>query len=181
MFAVGATPVEWTDMVEEALAKELPSPEFDDVERFYLRGGFAYERLGLPDKLAMKLFFKMQEKNAAADPRTAEMLEGMRGGFDGTDRAAIAPVAARVRALDAADLFWPGLALALVNGVANLVAAVLFARSDGRARSWALLAGALLIVWCVFELVYLPNPVSVIYLVIGLVQTACAVVMRPAR
>ena len=46
---------------------------------------------------------------------------------------------------------------------------------------WALLAGALLIVWCVFELVYLPNPVSVIYLVIGLVQTACAVVMRPAR
>lgn len=33
-------------MVEEALAKELPSPEFDDVERFYLRGGFAYERLG---------------------------------------------------------------------------------------------------------------------------------------
>ena len=45
----------------------------------------------------------------------------------------------------------------------------------------ALLAGALLIVWCVFELVYLPNPVSVIYLVIGLVQTACAVVMRPAR
>ncbi|MDR3847366.1 MULTISPECIES: hypothetical protein [Eggerthella] len=80
-----------------------------------------------------------------------------------------------------ADLFWPGLALALVNGVANLVAAVLFARSDGRARSWALLGGALLIVWCVFELVYLPNPVSVIYLVIGLVQTACAVVMRPAR
>ena len=79
-----------------------------------------------------------------------------------------------------ADLFWPGLALALVNGVANLVAAVLFARSDGRARSWALLAGALLL-WCVFELVYLPNPDSVIYLVIGLVQTACAVVMRPAR
>ena len=67
-----------------------------------------------------------------------------------------------------ADLFWPGLALALVNGVANLVASVLFARSDGRARSWALLAGALLIV-------------SVIYLVIGLVQTACAAVMHPAR
>ena len=43
------------------------------------------------------------------------------------------------------------------------------------------LGGALLIVWCVFELVYLPNPVSVIYLVIGLVQTACAAVMRPAR
>lgn len=59
------------------------------------------------------------------------------------------------------------------------MAAVLFARSDGRARSWALLAGALLIVWCVFELV--PAESGLVILVIGLVQTACAVVMRPAR
>ena len=102
VFAVGATPAEWTDMVDEALAKELPSPEFDDVERFYLRGGFAYERLSAPNKLAMKLFFKMQEKNAEHDPRAAEMLSGMRGGFDATDRAALEPVAACVRALDAA-------------------------------------------------------------------------------
>ena len=54
-FAVGATPPEWTDMVDEAMAREFPSPELDDVERFYLRGGFAYERLSLPNKLAMKM------------------------------------------------------------------------------------------------------------------------------
>ncbi|MFR3091250.1 MAG: hypothetical protein ACLTMP_05545 [Eggerthella lenta] len=87
--------MEWTDMVEEALAKELLSPEFDDVERFYLRGGFAYERLGLPDKLA-EAVLQMQEKTRLdAHHRDARV----RGGFDGTDRAAIAPVAARVRAL----------------------------------------------------------------------------------
>ncbi|MFR9168267.1 MAG: flavodoxin domain-containing protein, partial [Gordonibacter urolithinfaciens] len=34
-FAVGATPPEWTDMVDEAMAREFPSPELDDVERFY--------------------------------------------------------------------------------------------------------------------------------------------------
>lgn len=99
VFAVGATPTEWTDMVDEALTRELPSPDFDDVERFYLRGGFAYERLSTPNKLAMKLFFKMQEKNAATDPRAAEMLSGMRGGFDGTDPASIAPVVASAHAL----------------------------------------------------------------------------------
>lgn len=97
-FAVGATPPEWSDMVDEAMAHEFPSPEFDDVERFYLRGGFAYERLSLPNKLGMKLFFKMQEKAAATDPRAAEMLAGMRGGFDGTDRATLAPLLAAVRA-----------------------------------------------------------------------------------
>ena len=60
--------------------------------------------------------------------------------------------------------------------------ALLLGAVTGAARNVIVkLAGALLIVWCVFELVYLPNPVSVIYLVIGLVQTACAVVMRPAR
>lgn len=99
VFAVGATPTEWTDMVDEALARELPSPDYDDVERFYLRGGFAYERLSMPNKLAMKLFFKMQEKNAKSDPHAAEMLSGMRGGFDGTDRATIAPVVECARAL----------------------------------------------------------------------------------
>ena len=96
-FAVGATPPEWADMVDEAMAREFPSPEFDGVERFYLRGGFAYERLSLPNKLAMKLFFKMQEKAAATDPRAAEMLAGMRGGFDGTDRAALGPLLAAAR------------------------------------------------------------------------------------
>ena len=101
VFAVGATPAEWTDMVDEALARSLPSPEFDDVPRFYLRGGFDYEGLNMPNKLMMKMFFKMQAKAAESDPRAAEMLEGMRGGFDGTDRAAIEPLVARVRAFGA--------------------------------------------------------------------------------
>lgn len=98
-FAVGATPPEWVDMVDEAMAREFPAPEFDAVERFYLRGGFAFERLSVPNKLAMKLFFKMQEKAAAEDPRAAEMLAGMRDGFDATDRAAIEPLVAHVQAI----------------------------------------------------------------------------------
>lgn len=82
----------------------------------------------------------------------------------------------------AVNLFWPGLALALVNGVANLVASWLFLRRrEALARRWALAAGVLLIGWCAFELAYLPNPVSVAYLVVGIVQTVCAGAMRPAR
>ena len=77
-----------------------------------------------------------------------------------------------------ADLFWPGLALLLVNGVANLVATVLFARrAEGRARRWALAAGALLVGWCAVELAFMPNGVSVFYLAMGIVQTACALAL----
>lgn len=77
------------------------------------------------------------------------------------------------------DLFWPGLALLLVNGVANLVATVLFARHDRRARAWALAAGVLLVCWCALELAYLPNAVSAAYFAMGVVQTACSAAMRP--
>ena len=101
VFAVGATPPEWTDIVEEGMARTFPLPEFDGVERFYLHGGFAYERLSAPNKLAMKVFFKMQEKQAEVDARSAEMLAGMREGFDATDCAAIGPIVERARALAA--------------------------------------------------------------------------------
>lgn len=100
-FAVGATPSEWTDMVDEGMQRAFPSPEFDGMPRFYLRGGFAYDRLSAPNKLMMKLFFKMQEKQAADDERASEMLVGMREGFDACDRAAIEPLLACVRADEA--------------------------------------------------------------------------------
>lgn len=88
-----------------------------------------------------------------------------------------------------ADLFWPGLALLLVNGVANLIATVLFVRArsagkankprpplkaDHNARIWALVAGVLLVLWSAFELVYFPNGISIFYLFVGVVQTVCA-------
>lgn len=79
------------------------------------------------------------------------------------------------------NLFWPGLALLLVNGVANLVATVLFVRREQWARGWALAAGVLLIGWCAFELAYMLNAISVVYLVMGVVQTVCAWAMKPVH
>ena len=73
------------------------------------------------------------------------------------------------------NLFWPGLALLLVNGVANLVATALFFSRPSAARRWALAAGALLICWCAFEMLYFPNAASIIYLIVGLAQTALSI------
>ena len=73
------------------------------------------------------------------------------------------------------NLFWPGLALLLVNGVANLVATALFFNRPRAARRWALAAGALLICWCAFEMLYFPNAASIIYLIVGLAQTALSI------
>lgn len=78
------------------------------------------------------------------------------------------------------DFFWSGLALALVNGVANTVAVVLAAthRSLALVRTWQLVAGICLIVWCLVELVFLPNPPAVFYLLLGVVQTSLVLWLR---
>lgn len=117
-------------------------------------------------------FFMMA---GAADALPAS-LEGAFASFNG-----MVPLVQRLPlpSFMAANLFWPGLALVLVNGVANLVAVAWFAMHDRRARGWALAAGLLLIGWCAFELAFMANPVSAAYLVVGLVQTACAWKMPP--
>ena len=70
-----------------------------------------------------------------------------------------------------ADFFWPGLALLLVNGVPNIVALILRHRGDIRGfHVWGLLAGVLLVVGTVFEMVFIPNGVSLFYAVLGVLQ-----------
>ncbi|WP_206214058.1 hypothetical protein [Adlercreutzia sp. ZJ154] len=69
------------------------------------------------------------------------------------------------------DFLWPGLALMLVNGVPNIIALVLRFRGNREASyAWGCIAGALLIVWTVFEMVFIPNGLSVFYLVLGVMQ-----------
>ncbi len=48
----------------------------------------------------MKIFFKASAKEAQVDPRTAEMLRAMDGGFDGTDRTYLKPVIEHLRAIE---------------------------------------------------------------------------------
>ena len=77
--------------------------------------------------------------------------------------------------------FWPGLALLLVNGVSNIIALVARRRSGEHAWiSWCTVAGALLVIWTVIELVLIPNGISVFYFVLGVLQLAAALRLRRA-
>ena len=78
--------------------------------------------------------------------------------------------------------FWPGLALLLVNGVSNIVALVMRGRGDTDAWiTWCTVAGALLVVWTVIELVFIPNGISLFYFVLGVLQLAAALRLRSQR
>lgn len=90
VFAVGACPVD-DPGVEAALGANLPSPQWDGVARFYLRGGLCYERMGLGDRLMMAVFRRMLQKKEGAD---SETLLGVSHSFDALDRKMIFPIVA---------------------------------------------------------------------------------------
>ena len=74
---------------------------------------------------------------------------------------------------------WPGLALLLVNGVANIVALVMRRRGNEAGWvKWCTVAGALLVVWTVTELLIIPNGISVFFFVLGVFQLAAALRLR---
>lgn len=96
VLCTGATPM-LHDMqppaeFEEAFARAFPPSAYPDLAHFYCQGGFDFDRLGVPDKIAMKMFFKVKEGEAKEDPKAAEMLRVMKAGFDGTNRAYLKPV-----------------------------------------------------------------------------------------
>jgi zinc transporter ZupT len=70
-------------------------------------------------------------------------------------------------------LFWSGLALFLVNGVSNMIACWFFKRKNNvMAFRFAFLAGILLIIWCTYESLFLPNALVIFYFTLGAAQTA---------
>ncbi len=75
--------------------------------------------------------------------------------------------------------FWPGLALFLVNGVSNIVALVM--RFRGKTDAWincCAIAGGLLVIWTLVELLLIPNGISILYFVLGVLQLAAALYLK---
>lgn len=70
---------------------------WNNLVYFYAQEGFDFKKLGTLDKVAMKIYFHMLEKSAAENPRDGVALSNMRGGFDGTNKAYLAPLLSYVR------------------------------------------------------------------------------------
>lgn len=104
VLATGATPMPcdmWpASEAEEAFRRTFPEAEYPDLPHFYCQGGFDFNRLGTPDKIAMRMFFKANAKAAETDPKAAEMLRVMKGSFDGTKREYLEPVLSCIRQME---------------------------------------------------------------------------------
>ena len=72
------------------------------------------------------------------------------------------------------DLFWIGVAMILVLGAPNGIAAVMLIRQDARQYQVALGAAVLLMCWCAFELIFMFNGAAIGYFAVAIVSALCA-------
>ncbi len=75
------------------------------------------------------------------------------------------------------DFIWIGVAMLLALGVPNSVVAVMLLRKSEKQYLATLAAGALLILWCGFELVFMINGLAVGYFVVGLISILCSITL----
>ena len=75
--------------------------------------------------------------------------------------------------------FWPGFALLLVNGVPNIIALAVKSRGNESAWiAWCAIAGIMLLIWTITELLLIPNGLSIIYFILGALQLVAALRMK---
>ena len=75
------------------------------------------------------------------------------------------------------DFVWVGVAMLLVLGVPNSIAAVMLLRKSMNQYRVTLAAGVLLALWCGFELIFMFNALAVGYLVVGLISIMSSIVL----
>lgn len=91
----GASPMPTTeeehDEIEAMFRQTFPEALYPHLPHFYCRGGFDFDKLSMFDKIAIRMFFKMSEKEDSS-PKTKAMIADMKKGFNDTNRDNLAPV-----------------------------------------------------------------------------------------
>ncbi len=81
VFATGASPAR-EEIIEEVKNKNFSSEEQQYFKFFYLRGGFNFEKLGLKDKILMKMMRWQLKSKKKKGKKLTEDEEGMLTAFD---------------------------------------------------------------------------------------------------
>lgn len=75
------------------------------------------------------------------------------------------------------DFLWIGIAMLLVLGIPNTVAAVLLVRKSASQYRATLATGILLLLWTGFELIFMPNGLAIGYFVVGVVVVVASILL----
>lgn len=92
MFCVGGSPNDNPD-VEVSLRNMLTDDQRKYIKAFYCQGGFNYEKMNGPSRLAIKMFVGALKKKKDATEAEKKMAEMISSSYDISDKKYIEPVA----------------------------------------------------------------------------------------
>lgn len=97
IFGVGASPIENPDVAQslEKITNTVFSKigkQLETLKVFYCPGGFNYEKMNTPSKIAMKMFIKMLESNKNKTEKDEVMIKMISGSYDISDKRHIQPI-----------------------------------------------------------------------------------------
>ena len=90
-FCAGASPIENPE-IEPALKQNFTESELKKVSIFYCPGGFNYEKMFTPSKLAMKMFIKALKAKKDKTETEQEMIKMISSSYDISDKKYIEPI-----------------------------------------------------------------------------------------
>lgn len=95
LFVTGATLSE-NETIQEVWKNELSDTNW---KHFYLPAGLNYEKMGMVDKIIMKMFLGMLEKQKEKSDETKELFKYIKSSYDITDRNQIKPIVDYIQSL----------------------------------------------------------------------------------
>ncbi len=90
-FCVGSSPIENPE-IDPALKQNFNELELQKVSVFYCPGGFNYEKMSAPSKLAMKMFIKALKAKKNKTETEQEMIKMISTSYDISDKKYIEPI-----------------------------------------------------------------------------------------
>lgn len=93
LFCVGGSPNANPD-VEVFLKKVLTEEQSKYIKAYYCQGGFNYEKMNMPSRLAMKMFVSALKNKKGATEKEKMMAEKLASSYDITDIKFIEPIVA---------------------------------------------------------------------------------------
>ena len=90
-FCVGASPIENPE-IEPTLKKNFTEDELKKVDIFYCPGGFDYDKMSAPSKMAMKMFIKALKAQKNKTEKDEVMIKMISSSYDISDRKYIEPI-----------------------------------------------------------------------------------------
>ena len=97
LFATGAAPATAEDVIGQMWQNNLSPEERETLPHFYMQSGLCYEKMGLPDRLLMKLAAKMMAKAKDKDAVATGFEQAIQGSFDASSGAYVEPLLAAAR------------------------------------------------------------------------------------